>query len=616
MTADFLFDAKVLDHLVAATRGPFLVCDRDGGILYAAPAAREFLNIDTGPNEHGALRGLQLDEQVRDRLLAAVADIYRQPSPGPSVRDTLVDPHYALRPLRNAEDRVIGAILEVVEDVRAGNDPPPDENDFKYQNLVEASSQGIIVHRNDRVLYVNQAAFEVLGYDSAEEMRRLESIDAYVHPDDRSSTRAYRESRGRGEWAPDDYDFRALRKDGTVVWINCRPTIIDWGGASAFQVTFFDVTERKRALEAMARADARFRELLEQAAVGILIRRGDRSVFANQAVAQMFGHEHPQDVMDVGIVGLREAEAGRERARRHRLGSSDADPSSTYLEFEGRRQDGRKVWLGCWGQPVTWDEEPALLSILVDISERKRLEEELRHVQRMDAVGRMAGGLAHEVNNILAVVLGHLDVTRQALIDGDVPTEQLEKAVQSVTHGTALAQRVLAMSEQEHQTLRAIDINQTATSIVGLLTGMLGQKIAIETKLAEQVWPVKTDSHEGEAALLNLALNSRDAMAHGGVVSVSTENVVVERAQASQHEDVEPGDYVLISVADDGPGMTPETAARAFEPFFTTKPRGKGTGLGLSMVHGFAARSGGFAELNSRPGSGTRVNLYLPRAHG
>jgi PAS domain S-box-containing protein len=382
MNADLPFDAKVLDQIFTMRRAPFLVCDQVGTMLYIDPTARDALKFDALSDRSHTLHDLRCDAQTLDGLEAAIAGIFERAAIESPIDEIRIGSQYALRPLRNFAGSVIGVIVELIDDkITAANDPASPENVDRYRNLVEASSQGIIVHRNNRVLFANQAAATVLGYETPEEVRRLKSIDDYVHPDDRASTQAYRASRGDGEWAPDDYEFRAIRKDGATIWINCRPTILDWDGKPAFQVTFFDVTERKRALEAMARADARFRQLLEQAAVGILVRRSDKIVFANRAIAGMFGRDHPQDILDVGIYELVEAE--RERANRYRPASDNAAATSTYFEFEGRRQDGDAVWLGCWGQPVTWDEETALLSILVDISERKRLEEELRQSQRI-----------------------------------------------------------------------------------------------------------------------------------------------------------------------------------------------------------------------------------------
>jgi PAS domain S-box-containing protein len=388
MIAELALDARVLDQILTTRRGPFLVCGRSGSILYIDPVAREALRIKAAAGRPPALRDLQSELSIVPDVERAVAGIFEQAALGRCADETQMGSEYVLRPLQDSADSVIGVIVELVGDRFATTSEVASNGDGeRYQRLIEASSQGIIVHRNSRVLYANQAAASVLGYATPDELRRLASIDDYVHPDDRVSTQAYRASRGRGEWAPDDYEFRAIRKDGTIVWINCRPTVIDWDGKPAFQVTFFDVTERRRAQEGMARADARFRELLEQAALGILIRRGETTVFANQAIATIFGYHNRQDILDVGIIELAKAE--HDQNIRPTAAADGPVPGSRYFEFSARRQGGATVWLGCWNQPVSWDDETASLSILVDITERKRLEEKLREAHRTGASGRM-----------------------------------------------------------------------------------------------------------------------------------------------------------------------------------------------------------------------------------
>ncbi len=249
-----------------------------------------------------------------------------------------------------------------------------------------------------------------------------------------------------------------------------------------------------------------------------------------------------------------------------------------------------------------------------DITELKQAEEQLRQAQKMEAVGQLTGGVAHDFNNLLAVISLNAEFVREALEEGSSAAESLESMTRVADRGAELTHRLLAFSRQQTLESKVTDANGLVTGMTGMLRRTLGETVEIETALAEGLWRTLVDPNQLENALLNLAINARDAMPKGGKLTIETANVRLDEDHAAAQGDLAPGDYVRLSVSDSGTGMAPEVIARVFEPFFTTKDVGRGTGLGLSMVYGFVKQSGGHVTVASEEGRGTTINLYLPKS--
>jgi signal transduction histidine kinase/ActR/RegA family two-component response regulator len=249
--------------------------------------------------------------------------------------------------------------------------------------------------------------------------------------------------------------------------------------------------------------------------------------------------------------------------------------------------------------------------------ERDRLAAQLQQSQKLEVVGQLTGGIAHDFNNMLAVVIGNLELLRRRIAGGrtDV-TRFMDGALDGAERAAALTQRLLAFSRQQPLSPAAIDANGLVSGMSELLRRSLGEGVAVETILAGGLWPIHVDAGQLESAIVNLAVNARDAMPEGGKLTIETGNSSLDEAYSKLHEEVQSGSYVLIAVSDTGVGMSRETIGKAFDPFFTTKASGKGTGLGLSQVYGFVKQSGGHVKIYSEPGHGTTIKLYLPRHFG
>jgi PAS domain S-box-containing protein len=249
-----------------------------------------------------------------------------------------------------------------------------------------------------------------------------------------------------------------------------------------------------------------------------------------------------------------------------------------------------------------------------DMTERRAMEAQLRHAQKMEAIGQLTGGVAHDFNNLLTIILGNLEVISHERSN----TVRLRRAVEHATQGAqraaALTQQLLAFSRRQALQPTSVDVNELVTRTTDMLGSLLGENIAIQLRLTPSTWPAQVDGHQLESALVNLAVNARDAMPDGGTLTITTHNATLGTTDNRRFDDIAPGDYVIISVVDTGAGMSPDIVEHAFEPFYTTKPQGKGTGLGLSQVYGFARQSEGTVVLTSALEHGTTVALYLPRS--
>jgi len=245
---------------------------------------------------------------------------------------------------------------------------------------------------------------------------------------------------------------------------------------------------------------------------------------------------------------------------------------------------------------------------------RKTAEDALSRATRMEVLGQLTGGLAHDFNNLLTAILGNLELVEMRLGADEMLRKMVQTATRSAQRGAKLTEQLLAFSRRQHLASQPIDLNTAVSGMSEMLARTLGGGMELRTALADDLWPALIDQTQIEVALLNLVINARDAMGVGGTILVGTRNVRTDERDFP--DDLAPGDYVALSVADSGEGMTAEVLAKAFEPFFTTKEVGKGTGLGLSQVYGLARQSGGTVRIRSKPGAGTEVDIYLPRARG
>jgi PAS domain S-box-containing protein len=440
-------------------------------------------------------------------------------------------------------------------------------------------------------------------------------------------------------------EFRVTHPDGSVHWIAGRGEITKNATGQARRVAgvYYEISERK-ALEAQflalnegleARVADRARQLAATAAQLAETERRfhllidgvtDYAIFmldtAGNVISWNPGAERIKGYSSAEILGHHFSRFYTEDDRQKglpRTALATAERTGKY-EAEGWRcrKDGTTFMANVVINAIR-DASGRLLGfakVTRDITEKKAAEEQLRQAQKMEAVGQLTGGVAHDFNNLLTVIMGNLENLDRILPPAPSTQRIIAAALRAASRAAMLTHRLLAFSRRQPLTPEVLSANKLVAGISELLRRTLGESILIETVLAGGLWPTLADGNQLENALINLAINARDAMPEGGKLMIETANTHLDEAYARMHEEVEPGQYVGIFVTDTGVGMARETVAHAFEPFFTTKEIGQGTGLGLSQVYGFIKQSGGHVKIYSEVGEGTTVKLYLPRHRG
>jgi PAS domain S-box-containing protein len=278
----------------------------------------------------------------------------------------------------------------------------------------------------------------------------------------------------------------------------------------------------------------------------------------------------------------------------------------------GRRADGTTFPMHLSVSEFYVDGVPHFTGVIHDITAQVEAEQALRHAQKLDAMGQLTGGIAHDFNNLLTVIVGNLEMLEAKLTE-PAQRELLTEALEAADLGSRLTSRLLAFARRSLLEPKVVDLNMLVAGLTDMLHRTLGETVALSTALTPDLGTTRVDPAQVESAIINLAVNARDAMPGGGRLVLETRNTVIDEAYAATEAGLAPGEYVQLSVSDTGSGMPAAVRERAFEPFFTTKEKGRGTGLGLSMVYGFAKQSGGHATIYSEEGIGTTVNVYLPR---
>jgi len=364
--------------------------------------------------------------------------------------------------------------------------------------------------------------------------------------------------------------------------------------------------ERKHAVEALREREERSRLLTEAAFDGVVVTVDGVIQEANRGMVDILGYEL-NELLGTPVVDLIPRELHGEVTRRIQEGQEGR------YELEIQRKDGRKILLEATTRNLLVGGRPGRISAVRDITALRSLERQLRQAQKMEAVGRLAGGVAHDFNNLLTAIFGYAELLAEELPPGHSGLEDLQEIRTAATRASALTRQLLAFSRQQVLQPVVLNLNDVVEGVGKMLHRLLGEDVELETHLARDAGNVKADAGQLEQVIINLAVNARDAMPTGGKLTIETANMDLDVGYAEQHQPVIPGPYVMLAVSDTGTGMDEIIKAKVFEPFFTTKEPGKGTGLGLATVYGIVKQSGGYVWLYSELGKGTTFKIYLPR---
>ncbi len=521
---------------------------------------------------------------------------------------------------RGAVAQIIGVAQDIsvwkhAEDARDETERHLRDSESRYRLLADHATDMISRHSSTGSYRdVSPACVRLLGFTPHELIGR--SIYELVHPADRDKVFHFHVMIIE-EKKPQTIGYRSRRKNDAFIWIETHAQpILDPATGEVVEVLAVtrDITDRKNAEDSLRQSEELFRALVEKSSDGIaIVEPDDRIRYLSPAANRILGYEQV-DMIGKNVREMLVPEDRIDFTRRFRA-AVEAPGGSAASTLRARARDGSIRHLEITVTNYVGD--PSIAGYIInfrDVSDRLVLEEQLRQAQKMEAINQLAGGIAHDFNNILTAIMGNVAVLLEAFPAGDAHLELLsaiEKAAQRAAH---LTNRLLVYSRRSTVHLRPTDVNRMVRDTVALLRPTFDPRIVFDFSADPDVWPIMADADQIEQVITNVCLNSRDAMPRGGRLSLASANVTVAADFPTPPGASKPADYVRLTVADTGCGMTPEVRVHVFEPFFTTKPTGSGTGLGLAMVYGIVKSHGGWVNCESIPGAGTRMAIYLPRA--
>ncbi|MBI5583807.1 MAG: PAS domain S-box protein [Deltaproteobacteria bacterium] len=491
------------------------------------------------------------------------------------------------------------------------------ENEERFRATFEQAAVGLAhVAPNGRWLRVNQKLCAIVGYSREELLQK--TFQDITYPEDLETDLENGRQLLAGKIPTYRRQKRYIRKDGSLIWINLTVSIVrDASGSPAYFIAVIeDISERQRAEMALEESEAKTRSILDNIGIGVtLISRRMEILEMNRRMREWF------PAIDVGkspICYRAFNDPPREEACGYCPTVKTLQDGLVHEATTQTPQDGVIRNYRIVSSPVfnAAGEVTAAIEMVEDITEKLSLESQLRQAQKMEAVGRLAGGVAHDFNNMLGVILGHAELALEQVDPVQPLHDDLTEIRKAGQRAAELTRQLLAFARKQTVSPKVLDLNETVASMLSMLHRLIGEDINLTWLPGGELWPVKIDPVQVDQILANLCVNARDACAGVGRITLETNKVTFDEVYCTLHEGFSSGEYVQLAVSDSGYGMDKEVLENLFEPFFTTKDLGQGTGLGLSTVYGIVKQNQGFINVYSEPGVGTTFRIYLPRYRG
>lgn len=489
------------------------------------------------------------------------------------------------------------------------------ESERNYRDVFNAANDAIVIYdmRGGNIVDVNHAMLKICGFSTREEAL-LAKIDFFV-PDIYPYTmeNALEKLRLTEEVGPQVFEWRIRnRPSQKLLWVEVSMIKSNLSGKNRIIASVRDITERKEAEEKIKQLASLHQTILDTVTVGLVFIKDRKTQWTNSVWAKMFGYAPAE------IIGKETSIYYATEEIYKKVGSegyAKLAKGETYTtELQGKRKDGSLFWCSLVGKAIN----PHTLSegsiwMAQDITERKKLEDQLSQIQRIESIGRLAGGVAHDFNNMLGIIIGCTGMALQDVSSDQPLYGYLQDIMKAAEKSADLTHQLLAFARKQPIAPKTLDLNETLAGMLKMLRSLIGENIELIWKPAQEVWPIRMDPSQLDQILTNLCVNARDAITDVGKITIETGNATIDEAYCSYNPESIPGDYVILSVSDNGCGMDKKIMDKLFEPFFTTKGIGKGTGLGLATVYGNIKQNNGFINVYSEPGVGTTFKIFLPR---
>ena len=515
----------------------------------------------------------------------------------------------------NDEEILEGLIIDVTERKEAEKDL--ERSQKRYKALFEYSHDAIAILEPPDWKYssVNPKFMKLFQIENEDQLSKTApgDLSPETQPDgELSKSKAKRLTRTAMKQGVNFFEWAYKKMDGTEFPATVLLNKVKLEGKFIIQATIRDITQRKQAEMALRRSEKKYHSLIEQSNDAIYLMYNNRFEVINKKFKELFGvTKKDVNKKDFNILDLVAPKSREDIKKRLEMVRAGQEPESRY-EFTALDKDNNEIEVEVSVNFISYKDGKALQGILRDITERKEMEEQLRQTQKLESIGNLAAGIAHDFNNILTVIQGNAQMAETEIGEDNIAQTYLDNVINSSQKAASLTEQLLLFSRKQPMDFQTINLNSIIRDVLKMLRRLLGEKIKIETKLAEDLYSIKADRNNLEQVIMNMAINSKDAMPEGGTLSLSTKNIKTRNGELESEKNSESQAIVRMIIKDTGTGIKEQNLDKIFDPFFTTKGLAKGTGMGLSAVYGIVKKHKGQIEVQSEYGQGTTFQIDFP----